>query len=88
MFLFYIDTNECTCYINIGKRRVVKMKKEYLVNLAGILLFYSIIVFGVIALNARVGNTGNTSNGISLSLSSVPVFPVIFKIERDLTSTP
>ena len=43
------------------------MKKEYLVNLAGILLFYSIIVFGVIALNARVGNVGNTSNGISLN---------------------
>jgi len=43
------------------------MKKEYLVNLAGILLFYSIIVFGVIALNARVGNTGNTGNGISLN---------------------
>lgn len=67
MFLFYIDTNERTCYINYGKRRVVKMKKEYLVNLAGILLFYSIIVFGVIALNARVGNVGNTSNGISLN---------------------
>ena len=43
------------------------MKKEYLVNLAGILLFYSIIVFGVIALNARVGNLNNTSSGISLN---------------------
>ena len=43
------------------------MKKEYLVNLAGIILFYSIIVFGVIALNARVGNLNNSSNGISLN---------------------
>lgn len=43
------------------------MKKEYLVNLAGILLFYLIIVFGVIALNAQAGNPNPANNGISLN---------------------
>ena len=42
------------------------MKKEYFINLAGILLFYSIIVFGVIALNARIGNVNNSINGVTL----------------------
>ena len=31
------------------------MNKERVINLLGILLFYSIIVFGVIGLNYRVG---------------------------------
>ena len=41
------------------------MKKEYLVNLAGILLFYSLIVIGVIALNARFEQINSTNNSIS-----------------------
>lgn len=41
------------------------MKKEYLVNLAGILFFYSLIVIGVIALNARFEHINNSENYVS-----------------------
>ncbi len=42
------------------------MKKETMRNLVGILLFYSIIVFGVIAINARLETIENEPQVISL----------------------
>ena len=43
------------------------MKKEKLVNLAGVLLFYSIIVLGVVLVNARFEHIEQTSSQITLS---------------------
>jgi hypothetical protein len=42
------------------------MKNETMRNMAGVLLFYLLIVFGVIALNARMANLPNVSNAITL----------------------
>ena len=42
------------------------MKKETLRNVAGILLFYLVIVLGVIALNARLETIENEQTIISL----------------------
>ena len=42
------------------------MKKETLRNVAGILLFYLIIVFGVIAVNARLETIESNDTIISL----------------------
>ena len=38
------------------------MKKEYMIDLAGIILFYSIIVLGIIALDARMEQLNNINN--------------------------
>ena len=42
------------------------MKKETMRNVAGILLFYLIIVFGVIAINARLESIESDTQIISL----------------------
>ena len=43
------------------------MKKEKLMNLAGVLLFYIVIVLGVIAVNARFEYLEQTNSSITLS---------------------
>ena len=43
------------------------MKNETMKNMAGIILFYMLIVFGVVILNARVSTTHEVSNTITLS---------------------
>ena len=43
------------------------MKKEKIWNLVGILLFYSIIVLGVILVNARIEYLNQDNSGITLT---------------------
>jgi hypothetical protein len=43
------------------ERREMIMAQENLKNLVGVILFYALIVFGVIALNARVEYINSTS---------------------------
>jgi hypothetical protein len=66
MFYICIDTNKYTLYNEVKVKGVVRMKKETMRNLVGILLFYSIIVFGVIAINARLETIENEPQVISL----------------------
>lgn len=42
------------------------MKKENVKNLVGVILFYAIIIMGVVALNARVEYLHETNNIVSL----------------------
>ena len=41
------------------------MNKEKIINLLGILLFYSIIIFGVIGLNYRVGQIKSANEPVT-----------------------
>lgn len=43
------------------------MKKEMFQNLAGVVLFYLIIVLGVIAINARIEQTQDINPVVSLN---------------------
>ncbi len=43
------------------------MKKERLMNLAGVLAFYLIIILGVVVLNARMNYLDNSSSNIILN---------------------
>lgn len=63
MFLYRIDTNKYTIYNVVGKRiGVVIMKNETIKNVAGIILFYLLIIFGVIAINYRLETLPESSN--------------------------
>ena len=42
------------------------MKKETLRNVAGIFLFYLIIILGIVAINARMGEINQSNPVISL----------------------
>ncbi len=42
------------------------MKKEKILNLAGILLFYILIVMGVVLMNARFEQLNQNSSGVAL----------------------
>ena len=41
------------------------MKKEYMIDLAGIIFFYLIIVLGIIMLDARMEQINDVNNNIS-----------------------
>lgn len=43
------------------------MKKERIIHLGGILVFYMILVFGVIALNARIEYIDEANRVVSLN---------------------
>ncbi len=43
------------------------MKKEIMMNVAGVIMFYLLIVGGVIAINARMGQTINDNHSITLT---------------------
>lgn len=43
------------------------MKNETMKNVAGIILFYMLIVFGVVILNARVSTTSEVKSTITLN---------------------
>ena len=63
MFLYRLDTNKHTIYNVVGKRiGVVIMKNETIKNVAGIILFYLLIIFGVIAINYRLETLPESSN--------------------------
>lgn len=63
MFLYRLDTNKYTIYNVVGKRiGVVIMKNETIKNVAGIILFYLLIIFGVIAINYRLETLPESSN--------------------------
>ena len=55
--------------IKTGKRKEKGeiMKKETMQNLAGIVLFYLIIILGVVAINARIEQTQDTTPVVSLN---------------------
>ena len=55
--------------INTGKRKEKGeiMRKEMIQNLAGVVLFYLIIVLGVIAVNARMEQTQDMNPVVSLN---------------------
>lgn len=42
------------------------MKKETIRNVAGIFLFYMLIIFRVVAINARIGTINEGVNSVSL----------------------
>lgn len=42
------------------------MKKEMIRNVAGIMLFYLLIVLGVVAINARLETINNVGQSVSL----------------------
>jgi len=63
MFSFYLDTNKYTIYNEDGKRiGVVIMKSETIKNVAGVILFYLLIIVGVIAINYRLEYINETQN--------------------------
>ena len=43
------------------------MAQEKLMNLVGVIIFYAIIVFGVIALNSTLDNQSTTNPNVSMS---------------------
>ena len=43
------------------------MAQEKLMNLVGVIIFYAIIVFGVIALNSTLYNQSTTNPNVSMS---------------------
>lgn len=63
MFSFYLDTNKYTIYNEDGKGiGVVIMKSETIKNVAGVILFYLLIIVGVIAINYRLEYINETQN--------------------------
>ena len=50
-----------------GKEKGEIMRKEMIQNLAGVVLFYLIIVLGVIAVNARMEQTQDMNPVVSLN---------------------
>ena len=63
MFSFYLDTNKYTIYNEDGKRiGVVIIKSETIKNVAGVILFYLLIIVGVIAINYRLEYINETQN--------------------------
>ena len=41
------------------------MKKEYMMNLAGVMFFYLLLVLGIIMLDARMEQINSVNNNIS-----------------------
>lgn len=56
MFIFHIDTNKYMYYNQIMVKGIggIIMAKEKIIDLVGILLFYTLIVVGVIIVNNRL----------------------------------
>ncbi len=50
-----------------GVGKMKNIRKEFIMNLAGILLFYLIVIFGLLAVCNRVTYINGLSNNISIS---------------------